>query len=48
VKAVYKEIGDKIDLQLNNLKQVMKDKLPKFNEMVKQKQISAVAVDEVM
>jgi photosystem II stability/assembly factor-like uncharacterized protein len=48
VKSVYKEITDKIDLQLNSLRQVMKDKLPKFNELVRQKQISAVTVDEVM
>src|SRR5258706_6594473 len=48
VKTVYKEITDKIDLQLNNLRQIMKDKLPKFNELVKQKQVSAVTVDDVM
>lgn len=48
VKTVYKEITDKIDHQLNNLRQIMKDKLPKFNELVRQKQISAVTVDEVM
>ncbi|MBI1767690.1 MAG: glycosyl hydrolase [Bacteroidetes bacterium] len=48
VKSVYKEITDKIDLQLNSLRQIMKDKLPKFNELVKQKQVSAVMVDEVM
>ncbi len=48
VKAVQKELTDKIDLQLNSLRQIMKDKLPKFNELVRQKQISAVTVDEVM
>ncbi len=48
VKAVNKEITDKIDGQLNNLRQIMKDRLPKFNELVKQKQVSAVTVDEVM
>jgi photosystem II stability/assembly factor-like uncharacterized protein len=48
VKAVYKEITDKIDLQLNNLKLILKEKLPKFNELVKQKQVSAVNVDDVM
>ncbi len=48
VKTVYKEITDKIDVQLNSLKQIMKDKLPKFNDLVKQKQVSAVVVDDVM
>jgi hypothetical protein len=33
---------------LNTLKQIMKDKLPKFNELVKQKQVNAVVVDDVM
>lgn len=48
VKAVYKEITDKIDVQLNNLRLIMKEKLPKFNDLVKQKQVSAVNVDDVM
>lgn len=48
VKAVYKELNDKIDLQLNSLRQILRDKLPKFNDLVKQKQISAVIVDDVM
>ncbi|GHM99320.1 hypothetical protein WSM22_08100 [Cytophagales bacterium WSM2-2] len=48
VKTVYKEITDKIDLQLNNLRQIMKDKLPKFNELIKQKQISAVTLEDIM
>jgi len=48
VKVVYKEITDKIDLQLNNLRLIMKEKLPKFNELVKQKQVSAVNVDDIM
>lgn len=48
VKTVYKELSDKIDLQLNNLRQIMKDKLPKFNELVRQKQVSAVTVEDIM
>ncbi|MBS1506351.1 MAG: glycosyl hydrolase [Bacteroidetes bacterium] len=48
VKMVYKELSDKIDLQLNNLRQIMKDKLPKFNELVRQKQVSAVTVEDIM
>lgn len=48
VKTVYKELSDKIDLQLNNLRQIMKDKLPKFNDLVRQKQVSAVTVEDIM
>ena len=48
VKTVYKEITDKIDIQLNSLRQLMKDKLPKFNDLVKQKQVSAVSVEDIM
>jgi hypothetical protein len=48
VKTVYKEITDKIDVQLNNLLLIMKEKLPKFNDLVKQKQVSAVNLDDVM
>jgi photosystem II stability/assembly factor-like uncharacterized protein len=45
VKEVHKEIVDKIDIQLNQLNKVMTDKVPRFNELVKQKQVSAVSVD---
>ncbi len=48
VKEVSKELNEKIDVQLNALRQIMKDKLPKFNELVKQKQVSAVTVDDIM
>ena len=48
VRTVYKETTDKIDMQLNSLRQIMKDKLPKFNDLVKQKQISAVSVEDIM
>ena len=45
VKAVHNEIVEKIDFQLDQLKKVMNDKVPKFNELIKQKQISAVTID---
>lgn len=45
VKAVYKEVVEKIDVQLNDLKKVMNDKVPKFNELIKQKQINAVSIE---
>ena len=48
VKTVYKEVTEKIDMQLNSLRQIMKDKLPKFNDLVKQKQVSAVSVEDIM
>jgi photosystem II stability/assembly factor-like uncharacterized protein len=44
-KAVNKEITEKIDIQLNQLNKVMTEKLPRFNDLVKQKQISAVTID---
>ena len=48
VKAVHKEITEKIDEQLNLLNKVMTDKVPKFNELVKQKQVSAISIGDVM
>jgi len=45
VKAVHKEIVEKIDLQLNQLNKVMTEKVPRFNDLVKQKQVSAVSID---
>jgi hypothetical protein len=48
VKAVYNEITEKINDQLNQLNKVMTDKVPKFNELVKQKQVSAISVGDVM
>jgi photosystem II stability/assembly factor-like uncharacterized protein len=48
VKIVQKEITEKIDEQLNLLNKVMSDKVPKFNELVKQKQVSAISVGDVM
>lgn len=46
VKAVYKEIAGKIDVQLASLNRIFNDQIPKFNELVKQKQISAVMYAE--
>jgi photosystem II stability/assembly factor-like uncharacterized protein len=48
VKVVRKEITEKIDEQLNLLNKVMSDKVPKFNELIKQKQVSAISVGDVM
>lgn len=45
VKAVQKEVVEKIDFQLDQLKKVMSEKLPKFNELIKQKQVNPVTVD---
>ncbi len=45
VKAVNKEVTEKIDVQLNQLNKVMTDKIPKFNEIIKQKQVSAITID---
>ncbi len=45
VKEVHKEIVDQIDVQLNQLNKVMTDKVPRLNDLVKQKQVSAVSVD---
>jgi hypothetical protein len=48
VKAVYKEITEKIDEQLNLLNEVMTDKVPKFNDLVKQKQVNAISIGDIM
>jgi hypothetical protein len=48
VKVVHKEITEKINEQLNLLNKVMNDKVPKFNELIKQKQVSAISVGDVM
>ena len=46
VKEVYKEISGKIDEQLQLLNKIFNEQIPKFNEMVKQKQISAVSLSD--
>jgi hypothetical protein len=48
VKSVYKEVTEKIEIQLNLLNKVMNEKVPKFNEVVKQKQVSAISVGDIM
>ena len=45
VKAVHSEITVKINEQLNLLKKIMTENIPKFNELVKQKQVSAVTLE---
>ena len=45
VKTVHKEVVEKIDFQLDQLKKVMNEKVPKFNELIKQKQVNAVTID---
>ena len=45
VKQVYDEVVEKIDFQLDELKKVMNEKVPKFNELIKQKQINAVTIE---
>lgn len=46
VKAVYKETTEKIDVQLQGLNKIFNEQIPKFNEMVKHKQINAVTLTE--
>jgi hypothetical protein len=38
-------VVDKIDFQLNQLNKVMNEKVPKFNELIKQKQVNAVTIE---
>ena len=45
VKAVHKEVVEKIDFQLDQLKKVMNEKVPRFNELIKQRQVNAVTID---
>ncbi|MBY0433262.1 MAG: glycosyl hydrolase, partial [Cyclobacteriaceae bacterium] len=47
VRAVYQEISGRIDEQLQMLNKIMNDRIPKFNDLVKQKQINPVSVTEV-
>lgn len=46
VKAVYKELSGKIDEQLAALDKIIKEQVPKLNELVKQKNVSAVVLSE--
>ncbi|MBL7848194.1 MAG: glycosyl hydrolase [Cyclobacteriaceae bacterium] len=47
VKAVYNEVTGKIDEQLQQLNKIFSDRIPKFNDLVKQKQINPVTIPEV-
>ena len=47
VKAVQQEITGKIDEQLQMLNKIFKEKIPKFNDLVKQKQVNPVTLPEV-
>jgi len=44
VKAVYDEIKGKIDDQLKSLDKLFSDQLPKLNDLMKQKQVSAIVI----
>lgn len=46
-KEVYNEVTGKIDEQLLELKKIFSDRIPKLNELVKQKQIDPVTIPEV-
>ncbi len=47
VKAVQQEIAGKIDEQLQQLNKIFSDKIPKLNDLVKQKQVNPVSIPEV-
>jgi len=44
-KAVYKEITGQIDAQLSALNKIFNDQVPKFNDMVKAKQVNAIQLN---
>lgn len=46
-KTVYNEVTGKIDEQLQQLNKIFNERIPKFNELVKQKQINPVTIPEV-
>ena len=46
VNRVYKEVTGKIDDQLKSLTKVFAEEVPKFNELVKQKQVNAVSTGD--
>jgi photosystem II stability/assembly factor-like uncharacterized protein len=47
VRAVYAEITGKIDEQLRTLDTIFKSQVPKFNDKVREKQVSAVVLDSM-
>ena len=44
--AFKQEVTQKIDEQLNQYQQVVKNDLPKFNQLVREKSIDAVTIDQ--
>ena len=44
VKEVYNEINDKIEKQLKSLDKIFKEKVPRLNELVKKKEVSAIEI----
>lgn len=48
VKAVYEEITTKINEQLNALKTIFAEDIPKFNDLMRQKQVDAVPLTEAL
>ncbi|MCE2733626.1 MAG: glycosyl hydrolase [Flammeovirgaceae bacterium] len=46
VKAVYKEIAGKIDVQLAALNKILNEELPKLNTLIKQKNVDAVVLKD--
>ena len=46
VMAVYKELAGKIDGQLQLLDKIFKEQIPKFNALVRQKEISAITITD--
>jgi hypothetical protein len=45
-RDVYKQISGEIDVQLTSLSKIFTEQVPKFNELVKQKQVSAVVLND--
>jgi hypothetical protein len=45
-RDVYKQISGEIDVQLTALNKIFTEQVPKFNELVKQKQVSAVVLGD--
>src|SRR5690606_15663791 len=48
VKAVYEEITTKINEQLNALKTIFAEDIPKFHDLMRQKQVDAVPLTEAL
>jgi len=46
VLAVYKELSEKIDAQLQLLDKIFKEQIPRLNDLVKQKDINPIAITD--